>query len=248
VLVIEKILKIKEFMEMTTKEAIMDTLRGIETISEEQSEQEEARKMAVKHEQYVNDSISKMPARYRDFCFEDYVFYGTDEQMKRQQKLIEYLKDGKSLVMYGNNGTGKTMLAFSSMKNQLSLDKTVKYITFMEIMDEVHQYFGTDKAIGELVSFYSGFDYLVIDEIDKSYGSKSELINLFRIVNNRYNEETPTVLITNAGQVDATDSDGNMRLGVINSIGRSSYERIVEDGTAIYMDWESYRKTHRNVK
>ena len=82
-----------------------------------------------------------------------------------------------------------------------------------------------------IIDKYVGYDYLVIDEMDKSYGSATEFLNIFRIVNGRYNAEKPTVLITNASTDD-----------VIEIVGRSAYERIVEDGTAVKMDWDSYRK------
>jgi DNA replication protein DnaC len=223
------------------------SLQNFTVIPDEVFEKQEAEEQTRKQAERANEAMKQIPLRFRDASFDNYEFYGTDEQQARQHKLIESLKAARSLVLYGNNGTGKTRLAFASMKNQVLQGKTVMYATFMEIMDEVHKAFGGDSEVGRIVTKYANYDYLVVDEIDKSYGSKSELINLFRIVNQRYNDKLPTVLITNAGEKDE-EKDGDIRFGVIKSVGRSSYERIVEDGTAVLMDWESYRKGNRGRK
>jgi len=179
----------------------------------------------------VNSEISKFPKRYQDASFEAYEFYGTVEQQERQRRLVQFLQEGKSVVMYGNNGTGKTMLAFSSIRDKIVKGMSTRYVSLLDVIDEIKDTFSTGVSPLRIVEKYIGYDYLVIDEMDKSYGTPTEFINIFRILNGRYMDKKPTVLITNASKDD-----------VISIVGRSSYERIVEDGTAVNMNWDSYRR------
>lgn len=179
----------------------------------------------------VNSEISKFPKRYQDASFEAYEFYGTVEQQERQRRLVQFLQEGKSVVMYGNNGTGKTMLAFASIRDKIVKGMSTRYVSLLDVIDEIKDTFSTGVSPLRIVEKYIGYDYLVIDEMDKSYGTPTEFINIFRILNGRYMDKKPTVLITNASKDD-----------VISIVGRSSYERIVEDGTAVNMNWDSYRR------
>nr|WP_319775988.1 ATP-binding protein [uncultured Sphaerochaeta sp.] len=191
----------------------------------------------ITREMLVDMEIAKFPKRYQEASFEAYRFYGTPEQQERQRKLVHFLEKGKSVVMYGNNGTGKTMLAFASMRDKIVKGMSTKYISLLDLIDEIKETFNTGVSTLRIIEKYIGYDYLVIDEMDKSYGTPTEFINIFRIVNGRYMEEKPIVLITNASKLD-----------VIAIVGRSSYERIVEDGTAVLMDWDSYRKPDNKYK
>jgi DNA replication protein DnaC len=179
----------------------------------------------------VNSEISKFPKRYQEASFEAYEFYGTVEQQERQRRLVQFLQEGKSVVMYGNNGTGKTMLAFASIRDKIVKGMSTRYVSLLDVIDEIKDTFSTGVSPLRIVEKYIGYDYLVIDEMDKSYGTPTEFINIFRILNGRYMDKKPTVLITNASKDD-----------VISIVGRSSYERIVEDGTAVNMNWDSYRR------
>ena len=174
--------------------------------------------------------LSRFPARYKDATFEGYRFYGTAEQQDRQRKLIDHLRRGKSVVMYGNNGTGKTMLAFCAIREQILLGNEAVYASMADIVDEVKQGFSDNIASSRIVDKYIGYDYLVIDEMDKAYGTPTEFLSIFKIINGRYVTRRPTVLISNA-----SDSE------VIDIIGKSSFERVVEDGAKVNMNWESYR-------
>lgn len=182
----------------------------------------------------VAKRLSDMPKRFADSTFESYELSEDPSVRRTQGKLIEALKRGVPVVMYGNNGTGKTRLAFASYRHQVEQGKNAFYMTASEFFDRVKAAFG-DKGMTSVIRGYVGYDYLIIDEVDKSYGSPTEFIALSRLVDYRYLALKPTVLIANADNKKESDKY------VINVCGRSAYERIVEDGTAFYMDWPSYR-------
>ncbi len=174
--------------------------------------------------------ISHFPERYKDASFDGYLFYGTDAQKAAQRRLVECLRRGLPVVMYGNNGTGKTHLAYASMRNQILQGKEAVYASLTDIIDEIKQGFSENIPTARIVDKYIGYDYLVIDEMDKSYGSTTEFLNIFKIINGRYMTKRPTVLISNASKDD-----------VMEIVGKSSFERIAEDGVVAFMDWPSYR-------
>ena len=133
--------------------------------------------------------LSRFPERYKDVTFESYRFYGTVEQQDRQRKLINHLRRGKSVVMYGNNGTGKTMLAFCAIREQILLGREAVYASMAGIVDEIKQGFSDNIASSRIVDKYIGYDYLVIDEMDKAYGTPTEFLSIFKIINGRYVNE-----------------------------------------------------------
>ncbi len=174
--------------------------------------------------------LARFPERYKDATFENYRFYGTDAQKAAQGRLVECLRRGFPVVMYGNNGTGKTHLAYAAMRNQILQGKEAVYASLTDIIDEIKQGFGNNVPTARIVDKYISYDYLVIDEMDKAYGTTTEFLNIFKIVNGRYMTKLPTVLISNASKDD-----------VMEIVGKSSFERIGEDGIAVHMDWLSFR-------
>jgi len=179
---------------------------------------------------YMQKQLDRIPSRFKNSTFDNYDLEADERVKAKQEFLINHLRSGRSVVMYGNNGTGKTHLAFSAIKEQIALGKSCAYILAPELFDEIRSSFG-DNRIKGIIERYASYDYLVVDEVDKTYGSPTEFINLYRIINRRYEDMKPTVLITNGKKEN-----------IIEIIGRSSYERVVEDGTAVEMDWESHRR------
>ena len=71
----------------------------------------------------------------------------------------------------------------------------------------------------------------MIDEIGKQFSTDSEKYAIFDIINARYNEMQPTILVSNMSIIDIEDF-----------LGKPTLDRIKENGgQAILFDWESYR-------
>jgi len=70
----------------------------------------------------------------------------------------------------------------------------------------------------------------VIDEVDKTYGSNTEFVAMYRIINRRHEEMLHTVLITNAN-----------RVGLQDVLGSSVLDRLGGDGKIIELKGDSYR-------
>lgn len=179
---------------------------------------------------YAEIRLARFPERYRNLSFADYRLHGTPEQRATQKSLIACLKAGKPVVMFGNNGTGKTMLAYCAIREQLLAGKDAEYTTMKDIIDLVKGCWSNGVSDLRVIERYTRPDYLVIDELDKGYGSETEFLNIFAIVNRRYNDRKTTVLISNASRAD---------VDVV--VGKSVVDRIGEDGVMAPMTWDSYR-------
>ncbi|NCB03374.1 MAG: ATP-binding protein [Spirochaetia bacterium] len=210
-----------------------EILAANERIEKEQEETEKQRRKEQIQEMR-KAVLESFPLRFRNSSFDNYELDADKNIREKQEYLIWKLREGVSLIMYGKNGTGKTRLAFASMRDKVLKGQSVKYMTASEFFDEIKLTFNNTIKVSDVLGKYLHYDNLFIDEVDKTYGTVTEFIALFRLIDKRYLDLKPTVLIANATKEN-----------VIDVIGRSSYERIVEDGTAILMDWESYRAKNR---
>ncbi len=172
-----------------------------------------------------NEFMRQVPPRFQNATFSSFQC-----SSDKQRKTVEYLKTGRSAVIYGSNGVGKTHLAYATCEYQARQGKAAGYVLAFDFFNEVRRSFSngsTDKVVGK----YHRYDLLVIDEIDKTQGTPTEFVYLYSLINERYNYMKPTILITNA-----TPSE----FGAI--IGESALDRVASDGKVIDLTGDNYRQ------
>lgn len=184
--------------------------------------------------------------RYAKKGFEDYQADG-DGRAKKLAFCEEYAREfeqnrtiGKSLVFCGDTGTGKTHLAIAIIRAiakhyAFTLDKPVscKFTKAAEMLRTIKSTYDRSSKFteSEAISTFVFPDLLVVDEVGVQYGSESEKIILFDIINGRYEALKPTILISNL------DADG-----VREFVGDRVLDRMRENGGAVLaFDWGSYR-------
>lgn len=141
--------------------------------------------------------------------------------------------DGRCLVMVGNAGNGKTHLAVAILKEIMAQGFTGKYTTVYEAIEAIRETWrpGAAESEGAVVKRMAEVDLLILDEVGVQYGKESEQIELFKILNRRYNAVLPTVVISNVTGDDLK-----------RYLGERVYDRLREnDGKVIPFDWESER-------
>jgi DNA replication protein DnaC len=232
------------------------SLLGIRTIwsgcpacNAERSEAEQKRRLAEEEadrqrrmEQRL--STSGIPLRFRDRTFESFV---ADTEPKRKaleiasqfaEKFDEHFRDGTTVIFSGPPGTGKSHLAIAAAMAVMSTG-TVLYLNALDLVRMVRDTWRRDSEMTEsaVLTELSTVSLLVIDEIGVQYGTEGEQVILFDVLNRRYRDLMPTILLTNLGK-------GGMK----EFLGDRSFDRLREGGIWVTFDWESHRGSKRTAQ
>lgn len=162
--------------------------------------QEEEQNKRNAYNRRLNAGISK---RYIGQTFAT-VKPQTDTQKKVHSSLLEYSESFSdslkkhSLILTGGVGTGKTLLA-SCLIDALIDDFNCVIITCIDLVREMKGTWRRDSEVTEreLIDYYATMPLLVIDEVGVQFGTDTERMFIFDVINGRYENELPTVIISN---------------------------------------------------
>jgi DNA replication protein DnaC len=159
----------------------------------------------------------------------------TSEQEKVFKSLSAYLEalSNSSLIIAGTVGTGKTLLAQALAQDLLKAKKRFVFSTARQIIRDIRSTWkrDSDRSEDEVIAMYVNTDYLFIDEIGIQYGTESEQIAMFDIINGRYEYERPTILISNLDII-----------GLKEIMGERIIDRLRQDGGELLaFNWKSLR-------
>lgn len=180
----------------------------------------------------VNAGISK---RNLYKTFDDYICT-TEGQTKAKNDCMKYVENfpsDKSMIMVGGVGTGKTLLASATLdalidNYRCEMIKTIDAVR--ELKATWHK--DSDHSEEDIIKYYRKLDLLILDEVGSQFGSDTEKLFIFDIIDGRYQDMKPTILISNL--------DIN---GIKDAIGERCVDRLREGGgSMIAFDWESSRK------
>lgn len=166
----------------------------------------------------------------------------TPEQAKALSVAAEFVanwsevsRKGNWLVFSGPPGTGKSHLAIAILQ-ALMPAHVGRYVTCMEMIHEIRATWRKDADADEteVLHALSSLPLLVIDEVGVQYGTDSEQTHLFEVLDRRYREMMPTILLTNQNKD-----------GFRSFVGDRVYDRMTECAKWVPFTWGSYRPTAR---
>lgn len=178
-------------------------------------------------------ALRYVQSSFRDFRCE------TPEQASALADVQTYFKDignggNGNLIMSGNVGTGKTMLASAGINQLLTQGRRCKIAKLGDIVRQVKDSWQRQggKTETDIIREYVGLDFLVIDEVGQQRGTETETLLVFEIIDGRYQAMLPTMLISNLD-----------RRGITDAIGERAFDRLRQDGgKLVAFNWSSMRK------
>ena len=180
-----------------------------------------------------------IPERFKDRTLESYVAK-TSGQQKALAFATEYaenfdlvLKEGRSAIFVGKVGTGKTHLAIGIALSIMQQQRSALFVTVQRLIRRVKDSWHTkEETESQVVDVFASPDLLVLDEVGVQFGSEFEKQVLFDVLNTRYENRKPSILLSNIPKEQLSDY-----------LGERVTDRLRENGgKVIGFDWESYRR------
>lgn len=137
------------------------------------------------------------------------------------------------LVFTGPCGTGKTLLATEIMKALMGNAEIICfYTTAANLLSFIKDGYGKkDRSEFDDRKKIASYGLLVIDELDQIKTSTHDVGMLQGIINDRYNDDKPLIVISNKLFSDFEEV-----------IGERTVSRLHENGVVINFDWADNRK------
>lgn len=173
-----------------------------------------------------------IPPRFKAKTFEN---FDTSDQadanahrvaLEYANNFDEVLSLGRCLILVGVPGTGKTHIACAIANQIIATGFSALFSSVGTLIKKLRSTWSRDsqKTEIEMLNEIASVDLLIIDEVGVQYGSESEEVQIFEVINRRYEEMKPTIIISN---LPVASEDGK---SLKDYLGERSFDRLRENG------------------
>lgn len=143
------------------------------------------------------------------------------------------IENGTSLVFLGRPGNGKSHLAVAALRHVVLKGGRALYTTVFDIMLRVKSTFSkqSHETEEQAIAHFVSPDLLVIDEIGKQTNTDFEQAHFFALINKRYSERKPMVLVANLDEAQFKALLGDAVIDRLRDRG----------GRLVRFNWDSHR-------
>lgn len=238
---------------MSPEELLAATAEEAKAHSRELTKTQSRHQQALR-EQALADRLGRagMPLRYRDFDFSTFpverlarpadaerarMVRGTCERYVDTWPAVA--RRGTNVILVGPMGTGKTGLA-CAIANAVIRHHPPATALFISAYGAVRHQRDTWRKRGksetEALDDLVCPDLLVMDEVGVQVGTESEMLMLFEVLNGRYGQRKPTILLSNL-PVQREDGPSLRRF-----LGERLWSRYTDDASFVLAcDWPNLR-------
>lgn len=171
--------------------------------------------------------------------------YQADDKNDKQVRVLKFCteyaenfsdhkKTGLSFLMLGLPGTGKTHLSIGIALEIMKQGRSAVFTSASRMLRAVKDTYHKESYFSEkqVLAVYETCDLLILDEVGVQTGSDYEKNIIFDVINSRYENVRPTIILSNL-------SIDECKL----YLGERVFDRMREGGgKAFLLDWPSYRK------
>ena len=147
---------------------------------------------------------------------------------------LQFLADASSVVLFGPNGVGKTMVAANLGHQAVLQGHTALFTTAGQMLSELAA-LDSDSALRRRLQHYAAPDLLLIDEVGYLSYSNRHADMLFELISRRYLHKS-TVVTTNRRFADWGEVFPNAACVV------SLVDRLMHRAEVVRIDGKSYRQ------
>jgi len=151
------------------------------------------------------------------------------------QNFSHHLQLGTWLLFSGSVGTGKSHLSAAVINEVVKQGHTCLYTKMHRLLREVKDTFNKNSHVtqNEVISHLENVDLLIIDEIGVQFGTDTERMIIYDILDARYENVKPIILTTNVTNLKVLEK----------LLGEKIIDRLYEkESRIITFHWESYRR------
>ena len=190
----------------------------------------------------LEDSMLKR--RFVEKTFENFLLCGAHRD--RQGKVLSYTrgfaddfahhrKAGTWLLFVGNTGTGKGHLCAAIINRIIQSGYSALFTKTPRLLREIKDTFNRDSEVtqSEILRRMAELDLLVIDEVGVQFGTDTERMILYEVLDLRYEAMLPVILTSNIRNMKTLEK----------ILGERIIDRLFEgESRILFFDWESYRR------
>lgn len=144
-----------------------------------------------------------IPARYKQATFENFVTIKRAPKIGLAKSMAQdCVTQELAFTLMGTPGTGKTHLAVAMVHAWLAKGKSAVFIPVVALLDEIRRGYGPYSPLPKIEDTIKCADFVALDDLGAQKDNDWVRERMWELIDQRYREQLPIVITSNAGSKD----------------------------------------------